>query len=242
MSENEQNIVNYSCGVCNADHSESDCQLAISSANIIFERALNIRVTEVRETQSFDALRLYFNSLTNIQLRILCRKLKLEMYIDYLIERDILDDYDTMFMTNKLLVVSALLWFYMFDTSTANTIAFYANIDDTFYHDNIPFPQAASTYPQFWEALPKKIDLLLLFSNKTEVFDCPICLETKELQNKCLLNCSHSLCNTCLIEYLSHESNKISPSCSLCRANIINISFTNEKIYHEFKIERGKIR
>jgi hypothetical protein len=242
MNETDQNIRNYSCGVCNADHDESRCQLAISSANIIFERALNIRVTEVRETQSFDSLKTYFNSLTNTQLRILCGKLKLEKYIDYLIERDILDDYDTMFMTNKLLVVSALLWFYMFDTSTANTIAFYANIDDMFYRDNIPFPQDAEfSYPEFWEPFPKKIDLRLLFSNKTEVFDCPICLETKDIQNKCLLNCSHSLCDFCLINYLSHENNKGSPSCSLCRANITTISFTNQEIFDKFKIERGKI-
>jgi hypothetical protein len=234
---------NYSCGVCNADHRESTCQWAISWANNIFEKALQIRVNEVRKTNSFDALKIYFNSLSSVYLRILCRKLNLESYINLLIERDIVDDPDTMFMTNKLLLVTSLLWFYVFDKYTANTIAFCANIDDTFYHDNIPVLQdSILSYPQFWEPLPKKIDLRLLFSNKTEVFDCPICLEIKEFQNKCLLNCSHSLCNTCLIEYLSHESNKISPSCSLCRANIINISFTNEKIYDEFKIERGKIR
>jgi hypothetical protein len=68
-------------------------------------------------------------------------------------------------------------------------------------------------------------------------FDCPICLETKDLKNKCLLNCTHSLCNTCLINYLSHETNKISPSCSLCRGNINTISFTNEKIYDEFIVD-----
>jgi len=65
----------------------------------------------------------------------------------------------------------------------------------------------------------------------SECFECPICINAEcNLQEKVTLNCSHTLCNSCLVEYFENLSKNrllISPRCSLCREKITELTFTN---------------
>jgi len=61
-------------------------------------------------------------------------------------------------------------------------------------------------------------------------FECPICLESECNPNeKVTLNCNHPICNECLEQYLQSMSQaELPPCCSLCRAVITELDFANE--------------
>lgn len=242
---------NSFCGVCDStNHWESTCQFAINYANDLYDNILTIRSTEVRITENYEPLKTHLNNLTFTDLRILTRKLNLKSYIDSLIEREIMYNDERMFSSTKLIIVTSLLWFLVFDKYTPHTVAFCANLDDIFYQDNLINPQnSTASYPRSWDEyfpttniiienlskVQNEIEPYLIFTKKEKdkKFDCPICLETLEHTDKCLLNCKHVLCNACLTQYLTHNTGK-NNVCSLCRTPIKTISFEYEKFHDDF--------
>lgn len=66
-------------------------------------------------------------------------------------------------------------------------------------------------------------------------FDCPICINPQESTEKVISNCNHAVCYPCLNNYLDHlvnNSNK-QACCSLCRAEITSLTFTNPSYLEE---------
>lgn len=53
--------------------------------------------------------------------------------------------------------------------------------------------------------------------------DCPICFETREIEEMSSINCGHKFCGNCITEHI--RSNRIKSRCPLCRENIIHINF-----------------
>jgi len=63
-------------------------------------------------------------------------------------------------------------------------------------------------------------------------FDCPICINCHAASEKVVSNCSHSVCKYCMDNYLDHHiknNNYKKPCCSLCRADINTLTFTNQE-------------
>lgn len=63
-------------------------------------------------------------------------------------------------------------------------------------------------------------------------FDCPICVDCKPVKEKTVSNCNHTVCKTCMENYLDHhiKNNYLKrPCCSLCRADINTLTFTNQE-------------
>ena len=51
--------------------------------------------------------------------------------------------------------------------------------------------------------------------------NCPICMETKQPTHICRLNCKHSFCHHCIIQYM--ERNQQYSTCPLCRDVITSL-------------------
>jgi hypothetical protein len=60
--------------------------------------------------------------------------------------------------------------------------------------------------------------------------DCPICFETREIEEISQVNCGHKFCTICLTKYI-RTSNSLA-CCPLCRGLIIKITFQTP--YYEF--------
>jgi len=57
---------------------------------------------------------------------------------------------------------------------------------------------------------------------------CPICLDNMGGEECVELNCKHKVCNTCITRYLDTLRPNQSPVCSMCRAGINCMMFSNE--------------
>lgn len=67
-------------------------------------------------------------------------------------------------------------------------------------------------------------------------FDCPICINCHAASERVVSNCSHSVCKYCMDNYLDHHiknNNYKKPCCSLCRADINTLTFTNQEFLKE---------
>jgi hypothetical protein len=77
-----------------------------------------------------------------------------------------------------------------------------------------------------------KLDVKLVEQDVNQ-FDCPICMESHTQNKKVITNCNHEVCNDCIMNYFHHLSsvksnlNLNKPSCSLCRAEIVCLSFVS---------------
>lgn len=85
---------------------------------------------------------------------------------------------------------------------------------------------------------PKMNIVAKTFDMETDLseFECPICVDCKPAKEKTVTNCNHTVCNTCMVNYLDHQVTKINfpkPRCSLCRADITSITFANTEIITE---------
>jgi hypothetical protein len=71
-----------------------------------------------------------------------------------------------------------------------------------------------------------------------ETFECPVCYEHFDIQNRVTNSCSHDLCCACMISYLQVVYKEhASPCCSLCRHPIHVLETPNPRIsdkLHDF--------
>jgi hypothetical protein len=61
-------------------------------------------------------------------------------------------------------------------------------------------------------------------------FDCPICVTCLPAKEKVETGCKHSVCKGCLIQCFEHQILNMDfskPRCSMCRANITDLTLTN---------------
>jgi hypothetical protein len=135
---------------------------------------------------------------------------RLGRLIKLLIERNKITEAESRFRYKKDRV-KVLLWYYWY--SRSNTI------------------RAASQ--------PKKLNITAKsFEMETELaeFECPICVDCKPAKEKTVTNCNHTVCNTCMVNYLDHQVTTVNfpkPRCSLCRIDITSITFANTDIITE---------
>jgi hypothetical protein len=61
---------------------------------------------------------------------------------------------------------------------------------------------------------------------------CCVCMETRENQQICQLNCLHKFCSECTLAHI--RKNTRQHCCPLCRTNITNISVQTEEIRETF--------
>jgi hypothetical protein len=86
------------------------------------------------------------------------------------------------------------------------------------------------------EPIQRKLDITTKIIVDLEPFDCPICLNPHDSKEKLVSNCNHAVCKNCLTNYCDHLINNYvskKPCCSLCRANITCITFTNVEYQKE---------
>ena len=112
-----------------------------------------------------------------------------------------------------------------------------------YYYLHHPPIQSTPLQPLVLAVEPNKFNIHsfsqeLLEESESNLFDCPICMESKERQEKVLFNCNHEFCKTCTDLYLNHclentNSSFIKPCCSLCRATITSVIFYKKEFKEE---------
>ena len=205
-----------SCSHCKqTGHQEPNCPKAVVDATAYHRNILNIIAGESgREKQ---ILTNYLQGMMNVHdLCILMRFLtslrmhnRLGRLIKLLIERNKITEAESRFRYKKDRV-KVLMWYYWFSNPK------YKNKPTT----------------------PKMNIVAKTFDMETDLteFECPICVDCKPAKEKTVSNCNHTVCNTCMVNYLDHQVTKINfpkPRCSLCRADITSITFANTEIITE---------
>ena len=85
-----------------------------------------------------------------------------------------------------------------------------------------------------------KISIKLSECIDCSTYDCPICLNTKKPTTKCITNCFHSFCDTCIISHINHAYQNnygrhlIVISCPLCRQDIKGMSVSSYERFTKF--------
>jgi len=84
-----------------------------------------------------------------------------------------------------------------------------------------------------YEQLNKKLNIIakgLELETDLSDFECPICVDCKPGKERTVSNCNHSVCKTCIVNYLDHQLTTVKfpkPRCALCRVDITSIKFAN---------------
>lgn len=60
---------------------------------------------------------------------------------------------------------------------------------------------------------------------------CNICYDDVKKSNMVTLNCSHEFCTTCIESTLKNVPNRQSPSCAMCRAEMLNFQLYSTKAF-----------
>ena len=95
--------------------------------------------------------------------------------------------------------------------------------------------------------LEKKLDILAKsFESETDLteFECPICVDCKPAKERTVSNCNHTVCKTCIDQYLGHQLATVNfpkPRCSLCRTEITTITFANTDYIEEISNKYFKV-
>jgi hypothetical protein len=99
----------------------------------------------------------------------------------------------------------------------------------------------------FWFNSPVYKQKIARQSNKIQVktlesisdlseFECPICVSCLPAKEKVETGCKHSVCKDCLIQCFEHQILNMDyskPRCSMCRANICQLTLTNIEYLEE---------
>jgi len=90
-----------------------------------------------------------------------------------------------------------------------------------------------------YQQLNKKLNIVAKgFEMETDLsdFECPICVDCKPGKEKTVSNCNHSVCKSCIVNYLDHQLTTVNfpkPRCALCRVDITSITFANNDYIKE---------
>lgn len=71
-------------------------------------------------------------------------------------------------------------------------------------------------------------------------FDCPICLDCLDQENRVKLNCDHVFCGGCISELMKTNSHEI--TCALCRVKVTNFEVSSNSVCEKLKTHRGRIQ
>jgi hypothetical protein len=205
------------CGHCkHTGHQQPNCPKAVLDATAFHRHILSICNDEngfLRQQRLTSYIKILNVHDLSILMRFLCSERmrnRLGRLVKLLIERNKITEAESRFRYKKDRV-KVLLWYYWY--SRSNTI------------------RAACQ--------PKKLNITAKsFEMETELaeFECPICVDCKPAKEKTVTNCNHTVCNTCIVNYLDHQVTTVNfpkPRCSLCRIDITSITFANTDIITE---------
>jgi hypothetical protein len=211
-----------SCGHCkHTGHNQSNCPKATLDASYIYQRIRNIKEREASTVK--DGLSFYLNLITVHDLCILMKYMerKLLPFIKILIERQKITEEESK-LRLKRHRIKVLMWYFWF---------------------------ASKKYQEYRKNPPpiKKLDILAkCFELETDLseFECPICVDCKPGKERTVTNCNHTVCKTCIDQYLNHQVTTVNfpqPRCSLCRTEIKTISFANTDYIDEVSNKYFKV-
>lgn len=212
------------CSHCRrVGHSVNLCLRAQSDGFVIHQNILS-SIFRQRVSNNHDSIKLILSNFTFHQLKILMRILYLvgpnSTFVPTLYNLRIISFNNTLLRLKEDHVL-ILMYYYL----------------------NHPIPNT-SNYNNNWDDIldiPAKLDILSVYQEisleESNVFDCPICIESKVTDEKVICNCNHEICTSCMDNYLKHFVAKNNPSLkpcySLCRSNITSVTFHNNEYKEE---------
>jgi hypothetical protein len=203
------------CSHCKqTGHNLPNCDKATVDATAFHRHLLNIyNENSGRERQHLTS---YIGMLNVHDLSILMRFLssvrmrnRLGRLVKLLIERNKITEAESHFRYKRDRV-KVLMWYYWFSK---------------------PDHKNKSTTPKL-NIIPKSFETVTDLSE----FNCPICTDCKPGKERTVSNCNHSVCKTCMVDYLQHHVTNVNfpkPCCSLCRANITSLTFADTDFMEE---------
>jgi len=104
-------------------------------------------------------------------------------------------------------------------------IQFFRHINSTVRDNNIEDDVVVTP---LCRPLLKSLQIKKKDVNEIEDLECKICYDTTDINKRCILNCSHSLCIDCVNSHMNSTDERQSAathySCPICRANIMEIT------------------
>jgi len=211
------------CGHCKQPgHNQTNCPKATLDASYFYQRIRHIKEGEASTVK--DSLSYYLNNLLTVHdLTILMKYLELRLlpFIKLLIEKQKITQAESNFRLKRHRI-KVLMWYFWFASKKYQA-----------YRKN-PHPI-------------KKLDILAKsFESETDLteFECPICVDCKPAKEKTVTNCNHTVCKTCIDQYLGHQLATVNfpkPRCSLCRTEIKTITFANTDYIEEVSNKYFKV-
>ena len=208
-----------SCGHCKqTGHNQLNCPKAHLDAKVMNQQIKNIVDRDAAVVE--DGLNFYFNIKTVHELCILMQYIirRMKPLIKLLVEKNLITQQESnmRFKNNRIKV---LIYYYWFTT-------------DKFYEFKKPAKKL--------DILAKRFDLV----TDLTTFDCPICTDCNPAKEKTVTNCNHTVCKTCMDQYLEHQLTTVNfpkPRCSLCRTEITTIAFANTDYIEEVSNKYFKV-
>jgi hypothetical protein len=217
------------CGHCKQPgHNQTNCPRATQEAK---QYCQYIRNLTQRDPNIVDrSLKSYLSLLTVPKLTNIMRHIsrKLTPLIEKMIERNKLTQEEAS-MRYKGNRIKVLLWYFWY--SRPRYIEY--------RHYRLANPNYVS--PE------KKLDILAKsFELETDLteFECPICVDCKPAKERTISNCNHTVCKTCIDQYLGHQLATVNfpkPRCSLCRTEITSLTFANTDYIEEVSNKYFKV-
>ena len=198
------------CSFCRErGHNIVNCRRGYQAANILHQSILNV-IRQAMEEQSrsgvFQTIKDYLNLHTMKELKLIVR-----------IHGDV-NIFAQRLYTNNLFNITE---------RCIHLKRGLVKILTLYYYQNVDMPS------QIVNLIPKKYNIVSKIEEKNEVeeqvFECPICLDSKENTVCLTTNCNHNVCFDCFETYLDKLPREREPCCSLCRSDIFELCFTNKE-------------
>lgn len=206
-------------------HSVNICTRAQADGFVIHQNVL-ASIYRQRVSNSHDSIKLILTNYTFHQLKILMRVLHIvgpgATFIHTLYNYRIISFNNTLLRLKEDHVL-VLMYYYLNHPPPNNN-----NLNNEF-NDILMEPIIKLNIHSFFQEILKDDSDL---DPVPVTFDCPICMESKETDEKVICNCNHAICKTCMDNYLKHfvaknNPSTINPCCSLCRTTITSVTLHN---------------
>ena len=217
------------CGHCKQPgHNQTNCPRATQEAEQYCQYIRNLTQRDVSMVEQ--SLKIYLSLLTVPKLTNIMRHIsrKLTPFIEKMIERNKLTQQEAS-MRKKTNRLKVLLWYFWYSRPRY------------LEYRRFRLQNPGIIHPE------KKLDILAKsFELETDLteFECPICVDCKPAKERTVTNCNHSVCKTCIEQYLEHQLTTVNfpqPRCSLCRVEIKTISFANTDYIDEVSTKYFKV-
>lgn len=207
------------CSFCRErTHNISTCYKAYQAGNILHNCVMNIiNDTINNNTRSgvFQHIKEYLNLHTLKELKLIVRKFgDVESFARRLYDNNLFNITERCLYRKRGLVKILTLY----------------------YFNNVEFPGIIhGQAPSKKFHIKPNVFVDYECDSELPLFQCPICLEDKELPQKLTTNCNHDVCEKCFDLYLENLPRDKEPICSLCRCPTTEITFTTEECCNKIK-------